>query len=126
MGYGAYGRAVIDQNPSSPTFGKITSVVIVSEGENYPADIDESLLYIRDIVVQDGGEDYDENDTVEGVDLEIVDGRVVSARVQSGYAYNGLPKLNINSSTGFGAVLKPIMSVATPQTEIVQIIDCVS
>jgi hypothetical protein len=126
MGYGAYGRAVIDQNPSSPTFGKITSVVIVSEGENYPADIDEDPLYISDIVVQDGGEDYDENDTVEGVDLEIVDGRVVSARVQSGYAYNGLPKLNINSSTGFGAVLKPIMSVATPQTEIVQIIDCVS
>ena len=46
--------------------------------------------------------------------------------VLPGFAYNGLPDLNIQSISGFGAVLRPIMSVVTPQTEIVQVIDCVS
>ena len=126
MGYGAYGRAVIDENPSSPTYGQITSVTIISEGVNYPADIDEDPLYVTDVVVVEPGQDYLEGDTLEGFDLTITDGRVTAITPQPGFAYNGLPDLNIDTETGFGAVLKPIMSVATPQTEIVQVIDCIS
>jgi hypothetical protein len=126
MGYGAYGRAVIDENPSSPTYGQITAVAIISEGINYPADIDEDLLYVRDVVIDEPGQDYLEGDTLEGFDLTIQDGRVVDVKIQPGFAYNGLPDLNIDTETGFGAVLRPIMTVVTPQTEIVQVIDCVS
>ena len=50
-GYGAYGRATIDKDPNSPTFGQITSIIMISEGENYPtgeigdAYVDSCLLY---------------------------------------------------------------------------------
>ena len=54
-GYGAYGRAVIDQIPTSPTFGQITSVVVTSEGENYPVESDEEVFYIVDVIVEDPG-----------------------------------------------------------------------
>jgi len=125
-GYGAYGRAIIDQNPSSPTFGQVTSVVITSEGENYPADLDELPLYISDVIIENPGQDYEEGDTIDGLEIEITEGRVTNVSVLPGLAYNGLPDLNIQSISGFGAVLRPIMSVVTPQTEIVQVIDCVS
>ena len=36
QGYGAHGRATIDKDPNSPTFGQITGVLMLSEGENYP------------------------------------------------------------------------------------------
>ncbi len=125
-GYGAYGRAIIDQNPKSPTYGQVTSVVITSEGENYPADIDELPLYIEDVVIENPGQGYEDGDSVEGLDIEIIDGQVTRVSVVPGFGFNGLPDLNILSTTGFGAVLRPIMSVATPQTEIIQVIDCIS
>ena len=140
-GYGGYGRAIIDQNPSSPTFGQVTSVVITSEGENYPADISELPLYIVDVIIENPGQDYQDDDIVvipdapdteePVVDIEIVDGRVTRVDVKEGFAFNGLPDLNIESSTGFGAVLRPIMSIVQPdrqdgQGEIIQVIDCVS
>ena len=61
-GYGAYGRAIIDQVPTSPTFGQITSVVMISEGVNYPAEIDELPLFIEQIIVEDGGSGYADSD----------------------------------------------------------------
>ena len=140
-GYGGYGRAIIDQNTSSPTYGQVTSVVITSEGENYPADIGELPLYIVDVIIENPGQDYEDDDIVvipdapdteePVVDIEIVDGRVTRVDVKEGFAFNGLPDLNIESSTGFGAVLRPIMSIVQPdrqdgQGEIIQVIDCVS
>jgi len=143
-GYGGYGRAIIDQNPSSPTFGQVTSVVITSEGENYPADIGELPLYIVDVIIENPGQDYQDDDIVvipdtpdtpdteePVVDIEIVNGRVTRVDVKERFAFNGLPDLNIESSTGFGAVLRPIMSIVQPdrqdgQGEIIQVIDCVS
>ncbi len=123
-GYGAYGRAIIDQNSSSSTFGQVTSVVITSEGENYPADIDELPIFIEEIIIEDPGEDY-EDGKLDGVDLTIENGRITGA-VPKVFAFNGLPDLNIQSETGFGAVLRPIMTVVPPQGEIISVIDCVS
>ena len=57
QGYGAYGRAVIDKNPNSPTYGQLTDIIIISEGENYPADgiedafIDKILLKMVVLVI---------------------------------------------------------------------------
>jgi len=121
-GYGAYGRAIIEN-------GKVTGVVITSEGENYPAGIDELPLFIEDIVVENPGENYGNDDKLEGVDLEIRNGRIISATPQP-FAFNGLPNLNIQSSSGIGAVLRPIMTTVQPSsvstTELIEVIDCVS
>ena len=32
QGYGAYGRATIDKDPNSPTFGQLTGILMISEG----------------------------------------------------------------------------------------------
>ena len=117
-GYGAYGRAIIDQVPTSPTFGQITSVVMISEGVSYPAEIDELPLFIKEIIIEDPGDDVEGE--VEGVDLEIENGRVVRATPKP-FAYNGLPTLNIS-----GAILRPIMTTTPPPSEIIQVIDCIS
>ena len=121
-GYGAYGRAIIDQIPTSPTFGQITSVVIISEGVNYPAEIDELPLFIEEIIIEDPGNDVEGGieGGIEGVDIEIENGRVIRATPKP-FAYNGLPNLNIN-----GAILRPIMTTTPPPSEIIKVIDCIS
>ena len=117
-GYGAYGRAIIDEIPTSPTFGQITAVVITSEGVNYPAEIDELPLFIEEIIIEDPGNDVEGE--IEGVDLEIENGRVIRATPKP-FAYNGLPTLNIS-----GAILRPIMTTTPPPVEIIKVIDCIS
>ena len=117
-GYGAYGRAIIDEIPTSPTFGQITSVVIISEGVSYPAEIGELPLFIKEIIIEDPGDNVEGE--VEGVDLEIENGRVIRATPKP-FAYNGLPTLNIS-----GAILRPIMTTTPPPAEIIKVIDCIS
>lgn len=124
-GYGAYGRANIDTNPSSPTYGQVTSVSIISKGENYPAEgLIEDPLYIKDIIIENPGSGYSEGDSAQGIKLTIRDGQIINTEIEN-FGYNGLPNLNINSNTGFGAVLRPIMAVVPPQKEVIQVIDCV-
>jgi hypothetical protein len=118
-GYGAYGRANINSQ------GQVTSVTIISRGENYPTEgLIEDPLYIEDIVIENPGSGYSEDDSVQGVKLIIRDGQIVDTEIEN-LGYNGLPDLNINSNTGFGAVLRPIMAVVPPQREVIQVIDCV-
>jgi len=123
-GRGAFGRAIIETNPKSPNYGKVTGVIISNSGENYPADIEEDVLYIKDILIEDPGENYDDNDTIEGLDLTISGGKILKATPQN-FGYNGLPNLNINSNTGYGAILRPVMSIVPPQIEVIKVIDCV-
>ena len=128
QGYGCYGKAVIDTNVNSPTYGQITSVIIMSEGENYPAG-DEEDAYIRDVIVEDPGDNYGDGDDLDNDDLEIdvSGGRITAVRIKKPVRYADLPKLNIRTETGYGAVLRPIMTtVQPPQTEIVTSIDCVT
>ena len=118
-GYGAYGRANINSQ------GQVTSVTIISRGENYPTEgLIEDPLYIEDIVIENPGSGYSEDDSVQGVKLIIREGQIVDTEIEN-LGYNGLPDLNINSNTGFGAVLRPIMAVVPPQREVIQVIDCV-
>jgi hypothetical protein len=118
-GYGAYGRANINSQ------GQVTSVSIISQGENYPTEgLIEDPLYIEDIVIENPGSGYSEEDSIQGVKLIIRDGQIVDTEIEN-FGYNGLPDLNINSNTGFGAVLRPIMAVVPPQREVIQVIDCV-
>jgi len=127
-GYGAYGKVVIDTNINSPTYGQVTSVIIVSEGENYPAENEEES-YIRDVIIENPGVNYEDGDDLENDDLEItVDNGVISSvAIKKPIKYTDLPKLNIRTETGYGAVLRPIMTTKQPpQREILRRIDCVS
>ena len=129
-GYGAYGRANIDVIPTSPTYGQVTSISIISEGENYPAG-EQEPVYLVDVVVDDGGQDYADTDTLDPAhcgDLTIVDGRITKVNLSNLCRFDDLADLTINSETGFGAVLRPIMSTDIPpvlQGELVQVIDCI-
>jgi hypothetical protein len=143
LGYGAIGRAIVDFDPSSPTYGEIIGVNMISEGENYPVsnnsiDEDEAINsneipigvtkthiintgsgYGKDTVVTDGNTEYS---------LNISDGKIISATPINSIEIINIPKITIVSSTGSGALIKPIVGKLplTPQGEIIQIIDCVS
>ena len=127
QGYGAYGKATIDQNPDSPTYGQVTSIYITSKGENYPASDEEDPLYIVGVVIDDPGLGYEDTDTLEDFELTVVDGQIVNVNVINPKTYNDLPELNINTTTGFGAKLRPLLTLIPPsqQDEVIQVIDCI-
>ena len=63
----------------------------------------------------------------EGYDLTIDNGRIISATPINNVKTMKLPKITVKSSTGSGAIIKPILGrlPLTPQGEVLQIIDCV-
>ena len=126
QGFGAYAKAHIDPNPQSPTYGQLSSITILTSGENYPVEDDEVPLFISKVIIENKGEGYTENDTLENFNLNITDGRITGGKMINDIPYDDLPNLNINSDTGVGAILRPIMSKTRPQGEVIQVIDCVS
>ena len=126
QGYGAYGKATIDQNPNSPTYGQVTSVAITSKGENYPASDEEDPMYIGGVVIDDPGLGYEDTDTLEDFELTVVNGQIVNVNVVNHKTYDDLPELNINTTNGFGAKLRPLLTLIPPsQGEVIQVIDCI-
>ena len=50
QGYGAVGRAVIDYDQNSDTYGQIIAVDMISDGENYPSsDTDEVVPFLWEV-----------------------------------------------------------------------------
>ena len=126
QGYGAYGRATIDKDPNSPTFGQVTGVIITSQGENYPAGEIEDA-FVEEIVVQNGGIGYSEDDTIEDFEICGLDENGTITKVcTNDKVYRELPNLNINTITGTGAILKPIMTRKRRQTGVINVIDCIT
>ena len=125
QGYGAFGKAHVDKNPQSPTYGQITSITIISSGENYPVDDEEVPLFIDKVIIENSGYGYEDVDTLDNFELEIFDGRIIGGNLVNQIAYRDLPELNINTATGVGAVLRPIMSKTRPQGRVIEVIDCI-
>ena len=137
---------VLDPN-GNPTTG-ITNVVITNPGTGYlptttETDMDGNVTQVipdpdgnydgeqnyvtslDDVVVDNTGFGYDDNDTVtvdgggtgDGtgsggaeVELEITDGLITGANVvNGGFGFTDLPDLTINSDTGLGARLIPVL-----------------
>ena len=125
-GYGAYGRATIDKDPNSPTFGQITGIIMISEGENYPtggiAD-----AFVDKVVVENGGSGYKLEDEIEDFEICGVDenGAITKVCVND-KPYQSLPSLNVNSLTGSGAILTPVMTRRPRQTGVINVIDCIT
>ena len=123
-GYGAYGQAIIDYNQNSSTFGQVIAVTITSQGENYPVGEEEDL-YVKEVIIEQPGEGYVEGDIIDEFEICGVDslGGITCVKTPDS-PYRELPRINFN--VGTGAVLRPIMTAEIPQTEVVEVIDCVT
>ena len=130
QGYGAYGKANIDKNPNSPTYGQVTSVTMTSIGENYPVDASKTTVngqfpevFIDDIIIEDPGSNYQEGDSISDDVRPVIEtnpesrnfGRIVAIEIVNQIPYNRFPKMRVKSETGFGAVIRPIMSTIKTQ-----------
>ena len=111
QGYGAYAKAIIDEKVTSPTYGQVIKVVILSEGENYPTDgLDEVEAFISDIIIEDPGSGYEDGIITDDIVPIIRNGRVEAIEIREQIPYTSLPELLVESETGRGAVIRPIMS----------------
>ena len=125
QGYGAYGRATIDRDPNSPTFGQLTGILMISEGENYPTG-ETTDVFVDRIVVEDGGSGYKLDDKIEDFEICGVDENGSITKVcTNDKAYRALPPINIESN-GSGAVLTPVMTTRRRQTGVINVIDCIT
>jgi hypothetical protein len=116
LGYGAVGRAIVDYDKNSSTYGQITGVYMLSEGENYPVE-DTLEGSVTDTVVLYPGSGYVPGDTAtddngEEYDLTIEDGKIISASPINRLKATELPTITIITSP-------------PSQDEIISVIDCV-
>ena len=138
QGYGAVATAVVDYDPTSPTYQQVTDIFIVNGGENYPVtDTDESYT-IDHVVVVNPGEGYTNNDIVtdnQGNEYDMFldeNGKILNVippnpEINNVEEIKDFPELNISSNTGFGAILSPILTPRPSyQGEIKQVIDCIT
>ena len=124
-GYGAYGRATIDKDPNSPTFGQVTGVLMISEGENYPTgEIGDA--YVDRIVVEKGGSGYTLEDKIQDFEICGIDENGAITKVcTNDKPYRSLPSMNIEGQ-GSGAVLTPVMTRKPRKTGVINVIDCIT
>ena len=125
QGYGAYGRATIDKDPNSPTYGQITGVLMISEGENYPTG-EQTDVFVDKIVVEKGGSGYKLNEMAGDFEICGVDENGSITKVcTNDKAYRITPPTNIRSN-GSGAILTPVMTRRRRQSELITVIDCIT
>ena len=126
QGYGAYGRATIDKDPNSPTFGQLTGIIMISEGENYPTG-QLTDVFVDRIEVEDGGLGYKLDDKVGDFEICGIDENGSITKVcTNDKVYRTLPPANVESITGSGAVLTPVMTTRRRATGIINVIDCIT
>tara|TARA_B100000700_G_scaffold288849_1_gene345715 strand:+ start:66 stop:2129 length:2064 start_codon:yes stop_codon:yes gene_type:complete len=142
QGYGASARSEIDLDEDSPTYGQITDIYIVTQGENYPVpepELESKPPYVVDhVVVVKPGIGYTSTDSFTDNDgntyKPYIDnsGRIVRLSPPDPEKFNvknveQLPKIKIVSETGSGAILKPSLKPRPEyQGEIKEVIDCIS
>ena len=99
--------------------GTLTETVVTPDPNgNYDGEVT-YVTSLDDVVVENTGFGYDDNDTitVDGngtgqaeVELNIQNGLIVGVNVvNGGFGFTDLPDLVINSDTGAGARLKPVL-----------------
>ena len=140
-GYGAVARAVIDYDPTSPTYKQVTDIYVVSPGENYPViedNTDDKEFTVDHVVIVNSGEGYTQEDVIqdnEGNEYSFIvdnNGKLLNIIppnpiVQDVIPVKSIPELTIESETGFGAIIKPIITPRPNyQGEIKQVIDCIT
>ena len=117
----------------------VVKEVIPDPNGNYDGEIS-YVTQLDDVVVQNAGVGYNEDDTVtvDGAEVELViqNGHVIGANVvNSGFGITDLPKLQINTNNGVGAKLLPVLKftkvddaksdVEITQDAVVTVISCI-
>ena len=111
QGRGAYGKAIVDRNMKSPTYGQVLSVVILSPGENFPTDgSEEKEAFIRDVIIEDPGVGYEDAEISDDIRPIVRNGKIAAIEIVEQIPYNRLPDLSVTSDTGYGAIIRPILS----------------
>ena len=145
-GFGATARSKIDYDPDSPTFGQITDIYIVTDGQDYTPSGDVEDYVIDDENgpnIIDGGTGYGSDDTVidnYGNEYDVnVDptGSITKVNRKPVMKDNELVlefpsiidgmEFTINSKTGSGAILRPRLRVRPEELQgvVKQVIDCI-
>jgi hypothetical protein len=124
QGYGAVARALINDA------GQVESIYIVSEGENYPiGDVGYNSEYsVFDVVVDFGGSGYETGDVVTDnfgntYSTQVVNGAVYQV-IPLNNVVQSVPVLTVQTKTGSGAVLRPLLATPNFTGEVQQSIDC--
>ena len=144
QGYGAVARATIDYDKTSPTYGQVTDIYVISGGENYPViETTEDTYTIDHVVVVNPGENYKEEDVITddkgNVYTKFIDesGRILNV-IPPNPETNNVEEVNEfvemtirgpnnTSPSGSGAILRAqIAPRPTYQGEIKQVIDCIT
>ena len=111
--------------------GKISSIYIVTEGENYPVS-DQPELAIVDVNIINPGQNYVDGDTVTDnfgneYDVKIQNGAITKVRPITTIAVDAVPQLRVRSSTGVDALLVANIDERPDyQGEVKEVIDCIS
>ena len=140
-GYGATGRAIIRN-------GQVVNIIIDQSGGEYipasPVTPDSEGIdvigQIEDVEIVNTGIGYEEGDMITS-DCGVLkpqldeDGRVVGADIiSSDVGCKVIPDLRINSPTGFGAIIRPVMRYIprsefkgeVPASGVIRVVNCVS
>ena len=139
QGYGAVARATVDYDKASPTYGKVTDIVVITGGENYPVieTADESYT-VDHVVIVNPGKGYKEEDEITDQQgnkyTKFVDeqGRLLNVippnpEKENVKEVSELPELSIRTSTGSGAILRAQLAPRPDyQGEIKVVIDCIT
>ena len=139
QGYGAVARATVDYDKASPTYGKVTDIVVITGGENYPVieTADESYT-VDHVTIVNPGKGYKEEDEITDQQgnkyTKFVDeqGRLLNVippnpEKENVKEVSELPELSIRTSTGSGAILRAQLAPRPEyQGEIKVVIDCIT
>ena len=123
QGFGATARATVKN-------GKISSIYIVTEGENYPI-ADQPELVINTVNIINPGENYSDGDIVTDnfgneYDVTIQNGAVTKVKPLTQIAVDAVPELRVRSSTGVGALIFANIGGRSEDGEVKEVIDCIS
>ena len=124
QGFGATARAIVKD-------GKITSIYIVTEGENYPV-ADQPELVIINVDIINPGLNYQDGDLVTDnfgneYDVRIQNGSITKVSPITQIPVDTVPVLRVKSSTGDGALLSATIDERPDdQREVKQVIDCIT
>ena len=124
QGYGSVARAIVKD-------GKVDTIYVVSEGENYP--VDEEIPYIvESVTVIDPGQDFEDGDTViddqgNEYDVLVQSGAIIKVTPINSKDVTNIPVLEVISKNGSGAILAANLGERPPfDGEVKQVIDCIT
>ena len=112
QGRGAYGKAIVDRNMKSPPYGQVIVSRDSQSGENFPTDgSEEKEAFIRDVIIEDPGIGYEDAEISDDIRPIVQNGRIAETiEIVEQIPYNRLPDLSVTSDTGYGAMIRPILS----------------